>query len=226
MPLVDHVTRIISCKLVYYGPARSGKTSNLSYLHGSLPSEQVGELTSLATRRDRTLFFAYMPLELGSVGAYQVRFQLYTVPGEPFYNGVREVVLQGVDGIAFVADSRREALNDDTESLRDLHINLAAQGISARSLPFVFQYNKQDLPASEIASFAELSAALNFRDAPEFAANAKQGAGVFETLKSLGTQVLDRLGGTKESNSERNDGEQASDDFAQLFQTPHLEAAA
>lgn len=196
MPLVDHATRLITCKLVYYGPGRSGKTSNLTYLHSALPGEQVGELTSLATRRDRTLFFDYMPIDLGTVGAYTVRFQLYTVPGQPYYRAIRQLVLQGADGVAFVADSQRQCLEANLQSLQDLHEALASHGVSARSLPFVFQYNKQDLPSDQIVSVGELSQALNFRGAPEFAANAVKGEGVFDTLRSLGLQVLRRLGAT------------------------------
>ena len=201
MPLVNHATRVITCKLVYSGPGRSGKTSNLSYLHSLLPQEEVGELTSLATRRDRTLFFEYTPLQFGMVGAYKVRFQLYTVPGQPFYRAIKKVVLQGADGVVFVADSRRRCLEENLESLRDLHGNLADYGVSARDLPFVFQYNKQDILSEDVVSIEELSQALNFRAAPEFGANAAKGVGVFETLRSLTTQVLRRLGATEDTSS-------------------------
>ena len=194
MPIVDHATRLITCKLVYYGPGRAGKTTNLSYLHSALPGNQVGSLTSLSTRRDRTLFFDYVPIELGTIGAYRVRFQLYTVPGQSHNRAARQLVLQGADGIAFVADSRRDCLEENLVSLQDLHLNLADQRVSPRSLPFVFQYNKRDLPADEILRIDELSAALNFRNAPEFAANAFDGTGVFDTLRALGLQVVRRLG--------------------------------
>lgn len=194
MPIVDHATRLITCKLVYYGPGRSGKTTNLTYLHSALPGTQVGELTSLATRRDRTLFFDYLPVDLGTVGAYRVRFQLYTVPGQPYYRAIRQLVLQGADGIAFVADSQRHRWDDNLESLQDMHANLAEHGVDARDLPIVMQYNKQDLPVSLAASVAELSVALNFRGVPEFAGDALHGPGVFDTLRSLGMRVLRRLG--------------------------------
>jgi signal recognition particle receptor subunit beta len=194
MPIVDHATRLITCKLVYYGPGRSGKTTNLTYLHSALPGTQVGELTSLATRRDRTLFFDYLPVDLGTVGAYRVRFQLYTVPGQPYYRAIRQLVLQGADGIAFVADSQRHRWDDNLESLQDMHANLAEHGVDARDLPIVMQYNKQDLPISLAASVAELSVALNFRAVPEFAGDALHGPGVFDTLRSLGMRVLKRLG--------------------------------
>jgi signal recognition particle receptor subunit beta len=194
MPIVDHATRLITCKLVYYGPGRSGKTTNLTYLHAALPSGQVGSLTSLATRRDRTLFFDYLPVDLGTIGAYQVRFQLYTVPGQPYYRAIRQLVLQGADGVAFVADSQRHRWDDNIESLQDMHANLAEHGVDARALPVVMQYNKQDLPLSLSASVADLSAALNFRAVPEFAADALSGTGVFATLRALGRTVLRRLG--------------------------------
>ncbi len=194
MPIVDHATRLITCKLVYYGPGRSGKTTNLTHLHSALPAGQVGALTSLATRRDRTLFFDYLPLDLGMVGAYHVRFQLYTVPGQPYYRAIRQLVLQGADGIVFVADSQRHRWDDNIESMQDMHANLAEHGVDARGLPVVIQYNKQDLPPSLAASVAELSVALNFRGVPEVAADALNGHGVIETLRALGMLVLRRLG--------------------------------
>jgi len=194
MPIVDHATRLITCKLVYYGPGRAGKTTNLSYLHSILPDNEVGSLTSLSTRRNRALSFDYIPIQLGTVGAYRVRFRLFTVPGQAHTRTARQLALQGADGIAFVADSRRECLEENLESLQDLHLNLADQWVAARSLPVVFQYNKQDLPADEILSAEELSAALNFRNAPEFSASALDGTGVFDTLRALGIQVLRRLG--------------------------------
>ena len=194
MPIVDHATRLITCKLVYYGPGRSGKTTNLSYLHSALPSGQVGSLTSLATRRDRTLFFDYLPVDLGTVGAYRVRFQLYTVPGQPYYRAIRQLVLQGADGIAFVADSQRHRWEDNIESMQDLHANLAEHGVDARGLPMAIQYNKQDLPPSLSTPVNELSDALNFRNVPEFPADALNGVGVFDTLRALGMRVLRRLG--------------------------------
>lgn len=212
MPIVDHATRLITCKLVYYGPGRSGKTTNLTYLHSALPGTQVGALTSLATRNDRTLFFDYLPVDLGTVGQYRVRFQLYTVPGQPYYAAIRQLVLQGADGIAFVADSQRHRWDDNLESLQDMHANLAQHGVDARLLPVVMQYNKQDLPPSLAASVADLSAALNFRAVPEFAADALQGTGVFQTLRSLGTQVLRRLGA--------DDGTTAGSRAAAALQTP------
>lgn len=217
MPIVDHATKLITCKLVYYGPGRSGKTTNLTYLHGALPSGQVGELTSLATRRDRTLFFDYLPVDLGTVGAYRVRFQLYTVPGQPYYRAIRQLVLQGADGIAFIADSQRHRWDDNLESLQDMHANLAEHGVDVRDLPVVMQYNKQDLPPSLAATVAELSAALNFRAVPEFAADALHGTGVFDTLRSLGMRVLRRLGA--------EDGTSSGQRAREALRTPHASPA-
>ena len=214
MPIVDHATKLITCKLVFYGPGRSGKTTNLSYLHSALPTAQVGELTSLATRRDRTLFFDYLPVDLGTVGAYRVRFQLYTVPGQPYYRAIRQLVLQGADGVAFVVDSQRHRWDENQESLQDLHANLAEHGVDVRDLPVVMQYNKQDLPPSLAASVAELSVALNFRAVPEFAADALHGMGVFDTLRSLGMRVLRRLGA--------NDGTVMATRAREALRTPHI----
>jgi mutual gliding-motility protein MglA len=206
MPIVDHATRLITCKLVYYGPGRSGKTTNLTYLHSALPSGQVGSLTSLATRRDRTLFFDYLPVDLGTVGADKVRFQLYTVPGQPYYRSIRQLVLQGADGVAFIADSQRHRWEDNIDSMQDMHANLAEHGIDARALPMVLQYNKQDLPPSLAASVPELSRALNFRGIPEFGADAPNGLGVFDTLRALGMRVLRRLGADSAASEAPHDG--------------------
>lgn len=194
MPIVNHATRLITCKLVYYGPGDAGKEATLSYLHSALPDAQVGNLKSVATRRDRMLCFEYLPLELGTVGAYRVQFQLCTVSGVAQNRASRQRLLAGADGIAFVADSRRESLEQNLASLQDLHLNLADQAVAARSLPFVFQYNKQDLHQREIMSAHELSAALNFRNAPEFATSASDGRGLCEGLSALESQVLRRLG--------------------------------
>jgi len=194
MPIVDHASRLITCKLVYYGPGRSGKTTNLMHLHSVLPNEQVGTLTSLATRRDRTLFFDYLPVDLGTVGSYKVRLQLYTVPGQPYYRTIRQLVLHGADGVVFVADSQRHRWEDNVESLQDLHANLAEHGVDPRVIPLVMQYNKQDLPESLAARVSDLSAALNFRNVPEFGTSASQGDGIRETLRALGMRVLRGLG--------------------------------
>jgi hypothetical protein len=190
VPLVNYVTREITCKLVYYGPGRAGKTTNLRHLHGRLPADRAGRLVSLATEGDRTLFFDFLPLDLGVVAGFTTRFQLYTVPGQSYYAATRRLVLQGADGVVFVADSRRRQMAENLASLRDLHEQLASLGVEARRLPTVLQYNKQDLPPDLVATPAELSDALNFRGAPEFPADALGGAGVFDTMRAACGLVL------------------------------------
>ena len=193
MSLVNYATREITCKLVYYGPGRAGKTTNLHYIHGQLPAERRGQLISLATQTDRTLFFDFLPLDLGSISGFTTRFQLYTVPGQSYYAATRKLVLQGADGVVFVADSQARQLDENVESLQDLHLNLAEQGVDVRALPLVMQYNKQDLPRDLILDVPALQDALNFRDVPHFAADALHGLGVFETLRCVAEQVLRRL---------------------------------
>jgi mutual gliding-motility protein MglA len=193
MPLVNFTTREITCKLVYYGPGRSGKTSNLLYIHGRVPADRRGNMVSLATQSDRTLFFDFLPLELGVISGFTTRFQLYTVPGQVYYNATRRLVLQGADGVVFVADSQARRFDDNLESFQDLQENLLAQGVDVRQLPLVLQYNKQDLPPDLILSRPDLDDALNFRSVPSLAADALHGSGVFETLKALSSLVLQRL---------------------------------
>ena len=193
MSLVNFTAREITCKIVYYGPGRSGKTTNLHYIYGQVPDDRKGRMVSLATQTDRTLFFDFLPLDLGSISGFTTKFQLYTVPGQVYYQTTRKLVLQGADGVVFVADSQARQLAENIESFQDLHANLAEQGIDARSVPLVLQYNKQDLPRDLILSPAELSDALNFRAVPDFAADALHGPGVFETLRSIAEVVLKRL---------------------------------
>ena len=193
MSLVNYSTREITCKVVYYGPGRSGKTTNLQHIHAHLPEERRGRMISLATETDRTLFFDYLPLDLGSISGFQVRFQLYTVPGQVYYDSTRKLVLQGADGVVFVADSQARQLGENVESLQDLHANLAEQGVDVRTIPLVLQYNKQDLPRDLILAVPDLQDALNFREVPHFAADAVHGLGVFETLRAAAEQVLRRL---------------------------------
>jgi signal recognition particle receptor subunit beta len=193
MPVVNYSAREITCKIVYYGPGRSGKTSNLEYIHRRVPALQRGRMMSLATQGDRTLFFDFLPLDLGSISGFSTRFQLYTVPGQVYYHATRRLVLQGADGVVFVADSQRRQLEENLESLRDLHEALAAQGVDARDLPFVLQYNKQDLPRELIHGAAELDETLNFRGVSSFTADALAGTGVFETLRRISELVLRRI---------------------------------
>jgi len=191
--LVNYATREITCKIVYYGPGRSGKTTNLHYIYSQVPDDRKGKMVSLATQTDRTLFFDFLPLDLGSISGFTTKFQLYTVPGQVYYQATRKLVLQGADGVVFVADSQARQLDENIESFQDLHANLAEQGIDARTVPLVIQYNKQDLPRELILSTSELSDALNFRGVPEFPADALHGPGVFETLRSIAEVVLKRL---------------------------------
>jgi mutual gliding-motility protein MglA len=193
MSLVNYATREITCKIVYYGPGRSGKTTNLHYIYGKVPEDRRGRMVSLATQTDRTLFFDFLPLDLGKISGFTTRFQLYTVPGQVYYKQTRQLVLQGADGVVFVADSQARQLDENVESLQDLHANLAEQGVDARTMPLVIQYNKQDLPRDLILSVEELDDALNFRGVPRFPGDALHGVGVFETLRGISELVLRRL---------------------------------
>jgi mutual gliding-motility protein MglA len=191
MSLVNYSTREITCKIVYYGPGRSGKTSNLQYIHTFVPDEKKGPMVSLATETDRTLFFDFLPLDLGSISGFKTRIQLYTVPGQVYYNATRKLVLRGADGVVFVADSQREQLNENIESLRNLHENLLGENINVRDFPMVLQYNKRDLPG--VVPIQELDDALNYRGVPAFPAATISGEGVFETLKGISQLVLQSL---------------------------------
>jgi len=193
MSLVNFTTREITCKIVYYGPGRSGKTTNLQYIYGQVPDDRRGRMVSLATQTDRTLFFDFLPLELGSISGFTTKFQLYTVPGQVYYNATRKLVLQGADGVVFVADSQIRQLDENLESLQNLHQNVLEHGIDIRTLPMVMQFNKQDLPRELILAPQELDDALNFRGAQTLSADALHGQGVFETLKAISAEVLRKL---------------------------------
>ena len=193
MSLVNYATREITCKIVYYGPGRSGKTTNLHYIHGQVPTDRKGQMVSLATQTDRTLFFDFLPIDLGTISGFTTRFQLYTVPGQVYYQTTRKLVLQGADGVVFVADSQSRQLQENIESFQDLHANLAEQGVDARQMPMVIQYNKIDLPEELRTPVPELEEQLNFRGIPSFTADALHGPGVFETLRGISEQVLRKL---------------------------------
>ncbi|MBA3854697.1 MAG: gliding-motility protein MglA, partial [Gemmatimonas sp.] len=190
MSLVNYATREITCKIVYYGPGRSGKTTNLHYIHGQVPTDRKGQMVSLATQTDRTLFFDFLPIDLGTISGFTTRFQLYTVPGQVYYQTTRKLVLQGADGVVFVADSQSRQLQENIESFQDLHANLAEQGVNARQMPMVIQYNKIDLPDELRTPVPELEEQINFRGIPSFTADALHGPGVFETLRGISEQVL------------------------------------
>ena len=188
MPLVHYAAREIVCKIIYYGPARSGKTTNLQWVHRAVPDDRRSDMVSLATENDRTLFFDYLPLELGQISGFKMRFQLYTVPGQVYYNATRKLVLRGADGVVFVADSQQGRGEENLESLRNLQENLLEHGFDIAQVPLVIQYNKQDL--DDAVPAAELDRELNFRDVPSFPAEAIRGAGVLETLRSVSDLVL------------------------------------
>jgi hypothetical protein len=179
----NYTTMQMTAKIVYYGPGLCGKTTNLQYIHQKTAAKSRGEMISLETETDRTLFFDLLPLEVGVIGGMKVRLQLYTVPGQVFYNATRKLVLKGVDGIVFVTDSQVAMLDANTESLRNLEENLAELGLTLADLPLVYQYNKRDIRS--ILTVADLNAALNPRSAPYFEAAALHGIGVFETLKCI-----------------------------------------
>jgi signal recognition particle receptor subunit beta len=191
--LVNFTAREITCKIVYYGPGRSGKTTNLHYVYERVPETRRGRMVSLATQTDRTLFFDFLPIDLGQISGFSTRFQLYTVPGQVYYNATRRLVLQGADGVVFVGDSQARQLDENIESLQNLQSNLLEHGIDVRTMPLVMQYNKQDLPPELILTPPELDDALNFRSVPSYPADALHGKGVFETLKSISELVLKRL---------------------------------
>ncbi len=193
MPQVNYAARELTCKIVYYGPGRSGKTTNLHYIYDRVPGERRGAMVSLATANERTLFFDFLPLELGRISGFTTRIQLYTVPGQAYYRSTRKLVLQGADGVVFVADSQRAQQAENLESLRDMHEVLAEQGVDARTLPLVLQYNKQDLPRDLLLAPGELDYTLNFRRVPSFPADALRGVGVFESLRKVSQLVLHRL---------------------------------
>ena len=191
MTFINYASREINCKIVYYGPGLCGKTTNLQYIYDSTAPQAKGKLISLATETDRTLFFDFMPLELGTVRGFKTRFHLYTVPGQVYYDASRKLILKGVDGVVFVADSQEERMDANIESLYNLEENLQTQGYNLMQLPYVLQLNKRDLP--NVVPPDELAAELLRKNEPVFEANALQGVGVFDTLKAVAKQVLTEL---------------------------------
>ncbi len=196
MVSINYATREVSCKIVYYGPGLSGKTTNLQYVHQKVPSNTKGKLISLATDADRTLYFDFLPINIGSINGFAAKFQLYTVPGQVYYNATRKLVLRGVDGLVFVADSQPDKMDENIESLNNLKENLAEYGYSLDEVPIAIQYNKQDLP--NVMTLEEMRPVLNPHGWPEFGASATEGFGVFDTLKCILKLVLDKAktGGT------------------------------
>lgn len=191
MSLINIAAREIQLKLVYYGIGLSGKTTNLRYLHTHIVGEQMSQMTSIATEGERTLFFDFLPVDVGKVHGFRLRFQMYTVPGQQLYTATRSAVVHGADAVVMVADSQIEKLEDNKQSLRELEANLRGQQKELASFPIVLQYNKQDLP--NVMSVQELEQALNERNWPSFEAIATRGIGVFETFRALSTEAVKRL---------------------------------
>ena len=191
MSFINYSSREINCKIVYYGPGLCGKTTNLQYIYKRTNPESRGKMISLTTDTERTLFFDFLPLSLGEVRGFKTRFHLYTVPGQVFYDASRKLILKGVDGVVFVADSQIERMEANLESLDNLRINLREQGYELEKIPFVVQYNKRDLPNA--APLAEMRRLFNPLGVPDFEARAQTGEGVFETLKAVARGVLQDL---------------------------------
>lgn len=224
MSLINYASREINCKLVYYGPGLGGKTTNLEYVYEKVAPTAKGKLISLATETERTLFFDFLPVDLGTIRGFKTRFHLYTVPGQVYYNASRKLILKGVDGVVFVADSQRDRMEANLEAMQNLYDNMAQHGYDLTRMPFVIQYNKRDLPTA--APVAELEAALNpgwpvedparqvraedpdrpgawlvtrtedgwLERAPYYEAVATQGVGVFDTLRAVSKRVLKAMG--------------------------------
>jgi len=190
MVSINYSSREVCCKIVYYGPGLSGKTTNLQYVHEKVPGNTRGNMISLATEADRTLYFDFLPINIGTINGFAAKFQLYTVPGQVYYNATRKLVLRGVDGVVFVADSQPDKMDENIDSLLNLEDNLREYGYDLNELPLVIQYNKRDLPG--VMSVEAMNARLNPRNVPHFEASATLGNGVFDTLKRIIKLVLDR----------------------------------
>ncbi|MEX0893744.1 MAG: ADP-ribosylation factor-like protein [Gemmatimonadota bacterium] len=191
MSMINYASREINCKLVYYGPGLGGKTTNLEYVYNKVAPDTRGKLISLATEQERTLFFDFLPVDLGTIRGFKTRFHLYTVPGQVYYNASRRLILKGVDGLVFVADSQAERMDANIASLENLYENLADYGYDASRLPIVLQWNKRDLPNS--VSAEELQSQLNPMGVPTYEAVAITGEGVFNTLKGVSKSVIQAL---------------------------------
>jgi signal recognition particle receptor subunit beta len=195
MTFINYASREINCKLVYYGPGLGGKTTNLQYIYEKTNPDAKGKLISLATETDRTLFFDFLPLELGTIRGFRTRFHLYTVPGQVFYDASRKLILKGCDGVIFVADSQEARMDANVESLKNLVDNLRSAGYELKSMPYVLQLNKRDLPTA--IPIDEMAKLLRYKDEEIFEGVAVKGTGVFETLKALAKLVLVELKKTK-----------------------------
>lgn len=196
MSFVNYHTKEINCKIVYYGPGLGGKTTNIQHVYQKTSMDNKSKMVTLNTDNERTLFFDFLPLELGEIRGFKTRFHLYTVPGQVFYEASRKLILRGVDGIVFVADSQIEKMEANLQSLESLKENLAEQGYDVSKIPLVMQWNKRDLP--NVSPVSELEKSLNNLDVPSFEASALKGDGVFETLKMISKLVLMNLRGSLE----------------------------
>ena len=188
MTFINYASKEINCKIVYYGPGLGGKTTNIQFIYDKTGNGAKGKLISLATETERTLFFDFLPIELGSIRGFKTRFHLYTVPGQVFYDASRKLILKGVDGVVFVADSQEPRMDANVESIRNLRENLRDHGYALEKVPYVLQLNKRDLPTA--LPVPDLVKALRFKDEPVFEAVAPKGIGVFETLKAVVKGVL------------------------------------
>lgn len=197
MSFVNYHTKEINCKIVYYGPGLGGKTTNIQHVYQRTQAGSKGQMVTLNTENERTLFFDFLPLDLGTIRGFKTRFHLYTVPGQVFYEASRKLILRGVDGIVFVADSQVERMEDNIESLEGLKKNLEDQGYEFDKVPIVFQWNKRDLPNT--ISNMDLEKKLNKMDLPSFESSAIKGEGVFETLKMISKLVLLNIKGGLEN---------------------------
>ncbi len=191
MSFINYTTREINCKIVYYGPPMAGKTTSLQYIYQKVNPEAKSKLITLPTETERTLFFDFLPLSLGTIKGFKTRFHLYTVPGQIFYNTSRKLILKGVDGVVFIADSQLERTEANMENFENLKGNLKELGYDLTNIPYVVQYNKRDL--SNISDVKELKNLLNFDNRPEFETIAITGKGVFEALKTIAKLVLEEL---------------------------------
>ena len=191
MSLINYATREINCKIVYYGTGLGGKTTNLEYVYSKVNPEAKGKMISLATETERTLFFDFLPIDLGEVKGFKTRFHLYTVPGQVYYNASRKLILKGVDGVIFVADSQAERMEANIEAMHNLYENLESYGYDLTNIPFAMQYNKRDLPNA--MSMGDLRSQLNPMGVPDFEGVAIEGRGVFETLGSVSKMVVRAL---------------------------------
>jgi len=191
MSFINYSSREINCKIVFYGPGLCGKTTNLQWIYKKTNPDSKGKMISLATETERTLFFDFLPLALGEIRGFKTRFHLYTVPGQVFYDASRKLILKGVDGVVFVADSQIERMEANIESIENLRLNLAEQGYDLDKIPFIIQYNKRDLP--NVVSLEEMKQALNPRGVPDYEAVAMEGTGVFDTLKAIAKLVIMEL---------------------------------